>query len=116
MAQYEVFSALCSDRAQRTVVQTLLVGGTPTTPERYLRLWRDAITTSVSAETAATLHGIRAVAVLQAPLASVTGAKSSWVRRAASRRARTRRPNASSRPWATASSFHPDVMSGPSFS
>lgn len=78
MAQYEVFSALCSDRAQRTVDQTLLVGGTPTTPERYLRLWRDAMTTSVSAETAATLHGIRAVAVLQAPLASVTGAKSSW--------------------------------------
>ena len=28
MAQYEVFSALCSDRAQRTVDQTLLVGGT----------------------------------------------------------------------------------------
>ena len=32
MAQYEVLSALCSDRAQRTVDQTLLVGGTPTTP------------------------------------------------------------------------------------
>ena len=31
MAQYEVFSALCSDRAQRTVDQTLLVGGQPTT-------------------------------------------------------------------------------------
>jgi len=78
MAQYEVFSALCSDRAQRTVDQTLLVGGQPTKPERYLGLWRDAIAASVSAESAAEEHGIRVVAVLQAPLAAMASAKSSW--------------------------------------
>jgi hypothetical protein len=75
MAQYEVFSALCSDRAQRTVDQTLLVGGQPTKPERYLGLWRDAIAASVSAESAAEEHGIRVVAVLQAPLAAMASAK-----------------------------------------
>ena len=78
MAQYEVFSALCSDRAQRTVDQTLLVGGQPTKPERYLGLWRDAIAASVSAESAAEGHGIRVVAVLRAPLAAMASAKSSW--------------------------------------
>ena len=78
MAQYEVFSALCSDRAQRTVDQTLRVGGQPTKPERYLGLWRDAIAASVSAESAAEEHDIRVVAVLQAPLAAMASAKSSW--------------------------------------
>lgn len=78
MAQYEVFSALCSDRAQRTVDQTLLVGGNPTKPERYLGLWRNAIAASISAESAAEEHGIRVVAVLRAPLAAMASAKSSW--------------------------------------
>lgn len=78
MAQDEVFSALCSDRAQRTVDQTLLVGGDPVTPERYLGMWRAAIASSVSPETAAKEHGIRPVAVLLGPLAAMSGAKSSW--------------------------------------
>ncbi len=78
MAQYEIFSALCSDRAQKAVDHELLVAGLPVTPERYLGMWRTAIADSVSAVTAQQQHGIQAFAVLRAPLAAMAGVKSSW--------------------------------------
>ncbi len=78
MAQYEIFSTLCSDRAQRSVDHSLLVDGMPVTPERYLGLWRAAIAESVDPAVAVSVHGIQAVAVLRAPLAAVSEAKSSW--------------------------------------
>lgn len=78
MAGYEIFSALCSDRAQRTVDRRLLVDAAPITPERYLSLWRSAIGCSIPPEEASKTLGIQAVAVLQAPLAAMAGASSSW--------------------------------------
>lgn len=78
MAGYEIFSALCSDRAQRTVDRRLLANAAPITPERYLSLWRSAIGSSIPPEEASKTLGIQAVAVLQAPLAAMTGARSSW--------------------------------------
>lgn len=78
MAGYEIFSALCSDRAQRTVERSLLVDNAPITPEGYLGLWRSAIGNSMPPEAASKTLGIQAVAVLQAPLAAMAGARSSW--------------------------------------
>lgn len=78
MAGYEIFSALCSDRAQRTVDRRLLADAAPIAPERYLSLWRSAIGSSIPPEEAAKTLGIQAVAVVQAPLANMAGARSSW--------------------------------------
>lgn len=78
MAGYEVFSALCSNRAQRTVDRSLLVDNEHITPERYLGLWRSAIGNSMPPEAASKALAIQAVAVLQAPLAALAGARSSW--------------------------------------
>jgi hypothetical protein len=78
MAGYEIFSALCSARAQRTVDRSLLVDNAPITPERYLGLWRSAIGNSMPPQAASKTFGIQAVAVLQAPLADLAGARSSW--------------------------------------
>lgn len=78
MAQYEIFSVLCSDRAQKAVDHQLLAAGKPVTPERYLGLWRTAIAESVTAAVAKAELGIQAVAVLRAPLAAMSDAKSSW--------------------------------------
>lgn len=78
MAQYEIFSSLCSDRAQMAVDQRLLVAGMPVTPERYLGMWRTAIAASLTPADAALEHGIQACAILRAPLAELVDAKSSW--------------------------------------
>ena len=78
MAQYEIFSSLCSNRAQMAVDQRLLVAGMPVTPERYLGMWRIAIAGSLAPADAAREHGIQARAILGAPLADMAGVKSSW--------------------------------------
>lgn len=78
VAQYEIFSALCRDRAQKAVDLGLLVAAAPITPERYLGIWRTAIAGAVPPETAAQQHGIHAYAVLRAPLAAMAGVKSPW--------------------------------------
>lgn len=78
MAQYEIFSSLCSERAQKAVDQRLLVAGMPVTPERYLGMWRTAIADSLTPADAARKHGIQARAILRAPLADMANVKSSW--------------------------------------
>lgn len=78
LAGYEIFNTVCSDRAQRTVDQALLVDGAPITPERYLTLWRAAIKGSVPINTAAREHGFDVVAILSGPRAEMAGAKATW--------------------------------------
>ena len=65
---YSVMSALCHDRAQRSVDHGLLLGGQPVTPERYLAVWRKAIAEASSFDQLLLQHGLTIHAVLRGNL------------------------------------------------
>jgi hypothetical protein len=78
LAGYQLIDLLCSDRAVRTVDETLLVEGRAITPERYLRLWRTALAEALSAPALEARHGLKVVAVLEGVLEPLRGARASW--------------------------------------
>lgn len=78
LPKYRVIGALCSDRAQRTVDEALVVCGKPITPERYLALWRQGLAEAQAPAILAAQHGLRIGAVIEAPLAPLWKAKSPW--------------------------------------
>lgn len=74
----EVVASLCTDRALRVVDESLVINGRPLAPERYLGLWRRALSLAASAQQLAERHRVRLVAVLDAPLAPLLGRRSGW--------------------------------------
>ena len=78
LARYQLIDLLCSDRAARTVDETLLVKGRPITPERYLRLWRAALAEALSPPALEARHGLKVVAVLEGPLEPLRGTRAFW--------------------------------------
>ena len=80
LAQYELMSVLCSHRAQQAVDGRLRCKGSRVTPERYLGLWRQALSEALTPQELYDQNGWSLVARLQGPLqsAEVLDRKSSW--------------------------------------
>lgn len=78
LASYRIFSILCEDRAQRCVDGGLTLDGRAVLPERYLRLWRNAIQTAITPAELGAEHGLRLVAHLAGPLEKLRGKKAIW--------------------------------------
>jgi hypothetical protein len=68
LAQYEVMSLLCDDRAQLAVDGQLRCRGARVTPEHYLALWRKALLAPLSAQELYEQHGWSLIARLKGPL------------------------------------------------
>jgi hypothetical protein len=80
LAQYELMSVLCARRAQWAVDGRLRCQGSRVTPERYLGLWRKALTEPLSPQEVFDQRGWSLVARLNGPLsdASLMKRKSGW--------------------------------------
>lgn len=78
LARYEVFARLCADRAQRAAYQSLIVDARVVTPERYLKLWREAVAQAITPTQLHDEHGLSVIACLEAPAMAVRGATCSW--------------------------------------
>lgn len=65
LAPYRIMQALCDDRAQRTVDHQLLINGQPITPERYLKIWRSALTQPLSLRALGDQFGLRLLVHMQ---------------------------------------------------
>ncbi len=78
LASYRIFSMLCDDRAKRCVDGGLTLDGCAVLPERYLRLWRNAIQAAIAPADLAATHGLRLVARLAGPLEKLHGKKAFW--------------------------------------
>src|SRR5688500_16559902 len=68
LAQYEVMSLLCDDRAQLSVDGQLRCRGGRVTPEHYLGLWRKVLLAPLSAQELYEQHGWSLIAQLKGPL------------------------------------------------
>ena len=78
LAQYEVLSELCDDRAQRTVDQSLLVNRKPVTPEHYLTTWRKAFAAAIDFDALRERYGLTVHACLKGHLAAARTFRSFW--------------------------------------
>lgn len=78
LPSYRIFSMLCDDRAKRCVDGGLTLDGCAVLPERYLRLWRNAIQAAITPAELAATHGLRLVARLAGPLEKLHGKKAIW--------------------------------------
>jgi hypothetical protein len=78
LPRHQIFSALCGDRAIRTVDHHLLVDGKPLTPEHYLGFWRTALQQPCSPDEFAGRRGYALVAVLGGVLEKLRGLSSPW--------------------------------------
>lgn len=78
LAQYEVFYALCGDRAQRCVDAALVCGGQRIEPEKYLARWRQAIGQAQSAAVLMQRYGLALMGVLEGVASRLRGRRASW--------------------------------------
>jgi hypothetical protein len=74
LAQYEVMSLLCDDRAQLAVDGQLRCRGARVTPEHYLALWRKALLAPLSAQELYEQHGWSLIARLKGRCRTHAGA------------------------------------------
>jgi hypothetical protein len=74
----EIFSHLCEDRAIRTVDGSLRTNGETITPERYLGLWRSAISQPWTPSAFTERYGYAAFAVLGGCLDRLRGKRTCW--------------------------------------
>lgn len=78
LAQYEVFYALCGDRAQSCVDAVVVCGGQRIEPEKYLALWRQALVQAQPAAVLTQRYGLSLSAVLEGVVAKLRGRRTSW--------------------------------------
>ncbi len=70
---YSLIGRVCDGRAVATVGGDIVVHGKPVPPEKYIRLWREALAKAVSPEEAAEKFGVAASLVVRGNLSRQAG-------------------------------------------